>query len=184
MKRSSRRTRGVLAVVLSLAIAVAGFLVAGSPASSATAKGTVSLRTTKLGPVLVTAAGRTLYLFEKDKGGRSSCSGMCATYWPPLLSAAKPTAGSGVKSALLGRVRRSDGKLQVTYNKHPLYMFADDKAAGQVNGQNINAFGADWYAVSAKGAKVTKTVQSSTTTQETSTESTTSTGGTKTYPGY
>jgi predicted lipoprotein with Yx(FWY)xxD motif len=62
----------------------------------------VALRTTTLGKVLVDARGRTLYLFEKDKRGRSACYGGCATYWPPLLSSAKPRPASGVRASLLG----------------------------------------------------------------------------------
>src|SRR5207248_9589004 len=101
---------------------ISGFLLAGPSANGATqSKGTVALRTTKLGQILVNSSGRTLYLFARDKNGRSSCSGQCATYWPPLISASQPTAGTGIKASLLGRVRRGDGKMQVIYNRHPLY---------------------------------------------------------------
>jgi hypothetical protein len=55
---------------------------------------------------------------------------------------------------MLGTTKRTDGKLQVTYNHHPLYWFKFDKKAGQTTGENIHAFGADWYVVSAKGVKV------------------------------
>ena len=99
------------------------------------ANGTVSLRKTALGMILVSSKGRTLYLFEKDRGGASSCTGACATYWPPVTSIAKPTAGSGVKAALLGWTKRGDGRMQVTYARHPLYAFALDKTAGQVKGR-------------------------------------------------
>jgi predicted lipoprotein with Yx(FWY)xxD motif len=162
------RTRTAMALILAAIVGTIGFLIAGSPAHSATrASGTVSLRKTALGTILVSSKGRTVYLFMKDRGGTSSCAGSCATYWPPLLSAAKPTAGSGVKAALLGRTRRSNGTMQVTYNKHPLYTFALDKAAGQVKGEGNLAFGAKWYGVSAKGAAVTKAPASGTTTTTT-----------------
>jgi predicted lipoprotein with Yx(FWY)xxD motif len=145
----------------------------------------VSLRSTKLGKVLVNSSGRTLYLFMKDKGGRSSCSGQCAKYWPPLISAASPTAGAGINAALLGRVRRGDGKMQVTYNKHPLYLFFKDKSAGQVTGENLDFFGGEWYVVNAKGVKVEPGEHAGTTTTSTTT-STTSTryDTTTTLPGY
>ena len=52
-------------------------------ASNATA-GRVTLHKTKLGKVLATSSGRTLYLFMADKHGKSACYGQCATYWPPL----------------------------------------------------------------------------------------------------
>jgi predicted lipoprotein with Yx(FWY)xxD motif len=161
MRHLNRRIRGLAAVGLLAVAGIAGFMLSGNSANGATqSKGTVSLRTTKLGKILVSSNGHALYLFAKDKGGRSACTGMCATYWPPLTSAAKPTAGAGVKVALLGRTRRSDGKMQVTYNKHPLYWFSGDKSAGQVTGEELKAFGGEWYAVSAKGAKVEKSGES------------------------
>ena len=141
MRGHNLRLRGVAAMAVLAFAGVAGFLVAGSSANGATtSNATVSLRATKLGKILVAANGRTLYLFEKDRGGRSSCSGACAGFWPPLISAKAPTAGAGIKASLLGRVKRSDGKMQVTYNKHPLYTFAKDTAAGQTKGENYDAF--------------------------------------------
>ncbi len=160
------RHRGVrLVVVLTLtaALGVCGFLAAGavagdtSPeAGSASANATVSLRTSSLGMILVNSRGRTLYLFAKDKSGKSACSGSCAAFWPPLLSAGKPTAGAGVNKALLTRTRRSNGTMQVVYNKHPLYTYAADKQAGQTKGQGVAASGARWWAVSARGTAVVK----------------------------
>jgi len=51
-------------------------------------------------------------------------------------------------------VKRADGRLQVTHNHHPLYTFVEDTAKGQTNGEGLNVFGAECYAVSAAGAKV------------------------------
>ena len=170
-------TRKVVVLTLTAALGVIGFLLgAGSIARSATeTHATVSLRKTKLGRVLVNSKGHTLYLFKKDKNGKSSCSGSCAKFWPPLLSRGKPTAGPGVKASLLARTRRSNGSRQVTYNKHPLYTYALDKRAGQTDGEGSFAFGAKWYAVSAKGAAVVKPPTTTTTT-------TTTTYPTTTYP--
>jgi hypothetical protein len=72
------------------------------------------------------------------------------------MSADLPTGGKGVTTSLLGTTTRSNGKLQVTYNRHPLYTFKLDKAAGQTNGEGQAAFGAKWYAVSSKGTAVLK----------------------------
>ena len=58
-------------------------------------------------------------MFAKDKNGKSSCSGGCSKFWPPSLKSGKATAGSGVKAALIGTTKRSNGSLQLTYNKHP-----------------------------------------------------------------
>src|SRR5947199_10440143 len=103
-------TRMVVVLTLTAALGVSGFLAAGSIARSATGtNATVSLRKTKLGLILVNQRGHTLYLFAKDRRGKSACSGSCARFWPPLLSRGKPTAGPGVNGSLLGTTRRSDG---------------------------------------------------------------------------
>jgi predicted lipoprotein with Yx(FWY)xxD motif len=160
-------------------ISAIGFLAAvavAQPAAQTTAQ--ISLRTTKLGMVLVNSSGRTLYLFAKDKNGKSACSGSCAKFWPPLLTHAKPTTGSGLKAALIGTTKRSNGSLQITYNKHPLYTFALDTKAGQTKGEGNLAFGARWYVVSAKGTAI----KASTNTTTTSTTTTTSGTTTALYP--
>jgi predicted lipoprotein with Yx(FWY)xxD motif len=153
---------------LTAAVGVIGFLTAGSIARSATGtSATVSLHKTKLGMILVNSSGHTLYLFEKDRNGKSACSGSCPRFWPPLLSRAKATAGPGVRASLLGTTKRSNGSVQVTYNRHPLYTFALDKQAGQTHGEGNFAFGAKWYAVSARGAAIVKAPTTSTTTTTT-----------------
>ena len=148
----------VIVLTLLAMLGVIGFLAAGSVARSATGTtASVSLSKTKLGLILVNSKHHTLYMFAKDKNGKSSCSGSCAKFWPPSLQVGKPTAGSGVKASMLGTTRRSNGSRQLTYNKHPLYSFLLDKKAGQTNGEGMVAFGGRWYAVSAKGTAVVKT---------------------------
>jgi predicted lipoprotein with Yx(FWY)xxD motif len=120
----------------------------------------VALGKTTLGRVLVDARGRTLYLFAKDKGGRSACYGACATYWPPLVSTAKPQAARGVRASLLGLTKRTDGKRQVTYAGHPLYTFSLDTRAGQTSGQGLTDFGGTWAAVATSGRAVKSTASS------------------------
>jgi predicted lipoprotein with Yx(FWY)xxD motif len=63
----------------------------------------------------------------------------------------QPVAGSGVTAAELGTAKRSDGTTGVTYNGHPLYTFSGDGAPGQTAGQGVDAFGAEWYVLSAAG---------------------------------
>jgi len=104
-----------------------------------------------LGRILVDNQGRTLYLFEKDKHGMSACSGLCATYWPPLLAKGKSIAGKGTKKSLLGSTRRADGTRQVTYAGHPVYRFFGDTKRGQTNGEGLTDFGAAWDVVSPAG---------------------------------
>jgi predicted lipoprotein with Yx(FWY)xxD motif len=130
-----------------------------TPAASNSA--TLSLGSTGLGKVLVGASGRTLYLFEKDTGGKSSCTGGCAAEWPPFTTTGKPSAAAGVNAAMLSVTKRPDGKSQVVYAGHPLYYYATDTKAGDTNGQGLNAFGAEWYVVSAGGSKVEKSGSSS-----------------------
>ena len=143
-------------------LATAAFGDTGSASSQRTSKGpVVALRKTGLGRVLVDARGRTLYLFEKDKRGMSACYGACATYWPPLVSHAKPRPGSGVRASLLGVTKRRDGTRQVTYAGHPLYTFIADKKAGQTTGEGLKNFGAPWDVVAANGRGVEPTSGSS-----------------------
>ncbi len=106
------------------------------------------------GKALVDSQGRTLYLFEADKGSASTCSGACAAAWPPVTVSGAPQAGSGVSQSMLGTITRSDGTMQLTYNHHPLYYFAGDANTGQDKGQGLKAFGAGWYVVNASGAKI------------------------------
>jgi predicted lipoprotein with Yx(FWY)xxD motif len=143
-------------VVMAVAAVVAAILGGTSPAASQKApKGAlVSVHRTALGRVLVDARGHTLYLFEKDKTGMSSCSGACAAYWPAVLSGAKPRAGAGVRASLLGRTRRAEGRRQVTYAGHPLYTFVGDTKAGQTTGEGLMDFGAAWDAIAPNGHSI------------------------------
>ena len=142
---------GAIAATAVLVVAAYG----GVASATRAPKGAlVGLRKTKLGPVLVDARGRTLYLFEKDRKGTSACKTACVKYWPPLVSRATPRAGKGVHKSMLGLTRRQDGRRQVTYAGHPLYSFVGDKRAGDTTGQGLTAFGANWYAVGPDGSKI------------------------------
>src|SRR3954469_3849896 len=114
-----------------------------------------------LGKILVDSQGRTLYMFQADKGTKSSCSGACAQAWPPLRASGKPVAGSGLTASKLSTAPRSDGMPQVVYNGHPLYRFASDQNAGDASGQGVSAFGAKWYVLSPAGATITTAASSS-----------------------
>jgi len=129
---------------------------AASPArkSAAPRPPTVDVAKTGLGKALVDSRGRTLYLFTKDSGTKSACSGACATAWPPLRAGGKPTVSGGAKASLVGTTTRSDGKPQVTYNGHPLYRFVKDKKSGDTNGEGLTAFGGSWFAVSPAGKQI------------------------------
>jgi predicted lipoprotein with Yx(FWY)xxD motif len=134
-----------------LAVLVAGLALATTGHAASTS---VKTRHGKLGTFLVDAQGRTLYLFQKDKTSRSTCSGACAQAWPPAIAAGTPSGTGGVRKALLGTSKRADGKLQLTYNGHPLYRFVKDSKPGDVKGQGVSAFGARWYAVNTAGKRL------------------------------
>jgi predicted lipoprotein with Yx(FWY)xxD motif len=148
-------------LALSLALGLVLTLVAAAQARdsshSRSSTGTVvALKKTALGTILVDSRGRTLYLFEKDRGGLSMCGSACTTYWPPLTSHGAPRAGKGVHQSLLRLARSRNGARQVTYAGHPLYRFVGDKRAGQTTGEGLDDFGAEWYALAANGHKVDK----------------------------
>ncbi len=125
-----------------------------TPAAPKAATATVGIRHTKLGRILVDARGRTLYLFEKDTGAMSSCYGACASVWPPLTTGGNAKAATGVTAAKLETTKRSDGKSAITYDGHPLYTYAGDQKPGDVQGQGLDQFGAEWYALTPNGHKI------------------------------
>ena len=104
--------------------------------------------TPPLGKILTDVRGETLYMFTKDKNGKSSCTAECLKSWVPLHTFGAPTAGSGAKASLLGTTNSGPGVTQVTYNKHPLYFFQGDQAPGDVKGQGFKNL---WYVVDAAG---------------------------------
>ena len=135
---------------------VGGYGSGGSTSSTGpSGVATVSAASTKLGMVLVDGSGRTLYLFQKDQPNQSACTGACVAAWPIDQSSGTPKAGGGVKASLLGTIRRADGTTQVAYNGHPLYYYDGDSGAGQLNGQDVDAFGAKWFVVTPAGGAVT-----------------------------
>jgi predicted lipoprotein with Yx(FWY)xxD motif len=114
-------------------------------------RGTVHVAKLSIGPVLVDASGRTLYVFSPDARKTPTCTRTCASFWPPLLVRHRPVAGSGVKKSLLGTVRTAAGKLQVTYDHWPLYTFVEDTAPGQAHGEGLTQFGGKWATIKASG---------------------------------
>ena len=90
------------------------------------------------GRILVDMQGRTLYIYKPDHQTASTCLGACAVVWPPLLLSgpeSDKSLGPGVDPTLVGSVRDSDGSVQLTYEKWPLYTFRFDKSAGATTGQ-------------------------------------------------
>jgi predicted lipoprotein with Yx(FWY)xxD motif len=126
----------------------------GSMSASTSAGTMVSTKHVKMGTILGAGPKKlTVYLFEVDKGSTSACYGACARIWPPVTTTGAPTVGGEAIPADLGTITRSDGVRQVTYFHHPLYYYAKDKYGGDVYGQGIKSFGADWYALRTIGVK-------------------------------
>jgi predicted lipoprotein with Yx(FWY)xxD motif len=126
-----------------------------SPAAttSAASAALITTKQGKLGTILAYGPKRlTVYLFEGDKAGASTCSGECASVWPPVSG--HPQASGQAVSSHLGTITRADGTTQVSYNGHPLYLYAKDKDDGDTYGQGIKAFGASWYVLTPSGNKV------------------------------
>jgi predicted lipoprotein with Yx(FWY)xxD motif len=111
----------------------------------------VMVAETSLGEVLVDGEGMTLYMFDPDEQGESTCYEDCATAWPPLVGEGEPALGEGLDEAMVGSVERTDGTMQVTYNDWPLYYWQNDAAAGDVTGQAVNDV---WWVLGADGEPI------------------------------
>lgn len=120
-----------------------------------------------LGLILVNERGRTLYVFSPEKGGKVTCTGSCATTWPPLKASGKPPSigSTAVHPNLVGTVANPSGGKIITYAGWPLHTYSGDMAAGDANGQGIDG---KWYVISLAGRVITS---------KAGTTSTSSTGG-------
>ena len=122
---------------------------------AARAKGSgtkVTVAGSQFGTMLFDSRKQAIYIFERDPKGESVCSGECAKAWPPVLTEGEPAAGKGVKGALLGTVKRRDGRLQVTYAGKPLYYYAHE-GPGEVRCHNVNLNGGYWWVVGPNGKR-------------------------------
>lgn len=154
----------LLAALLLSALVVSATAVGGQAALSSRAVVKVAFNKTLKTTIVVDGSGRTLYMFTADDRGTATCTAQledpqCPKLWPPLTSQGAPRAGNGINASKLGITKRTDGKLQVTYNRHPLYYWhgglglAGDKRPGDVKGQG---FYTSWYVLSPKGTPIRK----------------------------
>ena len=172
------RNRWLAASVLAAA-AVVGLAACGSSSSSSTPSGSTTSNPPAAAPtstssassdmaagiktataggrvVLIDAQGFTLYWYAPDTATASSCSGSCATAWPPLLGT--PSFASGVSlTGKLGTIKRANGRVQATYDGHPLYLFKADTSVGMATGNNVSGI---WWIMTGSGAKIKATVTS------------------------
>ncbi len=131
--------------VLALLAASVGALAMGLGSATLRAEdyGPFKAEKTKMGEVLVSPKGMTLYTFDKDKDGKSACTGKCAGFWPPVMATAtdKPMGDFTI-------IKRDDGSMQWAYDGKPLYLFQQDKKAGEMMGDGKNGV---WHVVKVSG---------------------------------
>ncbi|HEX4033692.1 MAG TPA: hypothetical protein VHX66_04545 [Solirubrobacteraceae bacterium] len=145
---SLRRFIALAVVASAVAIPVA--------AQAAKTPPTLMVRSSAWGKILETGKGQTVYLWVKDKTkNKVSCGGACLKVWPLVTVSGKPTAGSGINAKLISTVK-VNGKTEVTYNGHPLYLFISDTKPGVISGEGNTSFGGPWWLVSPSGSAITK----------------------------
>jgi predicted lipoprotein with Yx(FWY)xxD motif len=150
----------ILVLAASLAAIALGRAASAPAGTSAQAAGgargaaTLTVRSSRYGPILFGESGRALYAFTRDRrGGGSRCYGACAKAWPVYVANGRLAGGPGVRQSLLGTTRRRDGRRQVTYDGRPLYFYAGD-GVGQVKCQNVDEYGGTWLVVRPNGRLV------------------------------
>jgi predicted lipoprotein with Yx(FWY)xxD motif len=128
----------------------------GRRVSAASTTTIATTRNKKLGVILVSSNGHAVYLFSKDTKGADTCSGSCPRTWTALL--ANGTVGakssSGLSAKLIGTTKLANGKRQVTYNHHPLYLDKAETKSGTAKGEGADQFGGHWYVVNRAGKQV------------------------------
>jgi predicted lipoprotein with Yx(FWY)xxD motif len=159
-----QRTRIFLAALLAGAVSVSAAAAAiavaqdtaAAPAAHTARAAKVTLRHTRLGNILATSSGFTLYEFTHDRGPHNSCVSIreCSGTWPPYTTVGRPSAGPGVRASLLSSIRIPGGKTQVAYAGHPLYLYSGDSRPGETSYVGESAFGGRWYALNSAGGTV------------------------------
>lgn len=142
------------ALVSVVAFAIALSIATDVMSATSEARSTVSVGQSSYGRILFDGRGFALYAFTKDRPGHSACAGACAKAWPPYIVKRRAAAGHGVKSSLLGTIKRRDGRRQATYAGKPLYYYVGDRRPGQVLCQNVREFGGLWLVVRPNGSLV------------------------------
>jgi predicted lipoprotein with Yx(FWY)xxD motif len=143
-----------------------------TPAGASTSR-TVTVKTAqvpKVGLVLTTSAGRTLYRYAADPKGMSTCTGACAKIWPALLvpKGDHLSGPRGLKG--LSTIAVAHGRRQVAFDGVALYRFTGDTKAGQAKGQGVEGM---WFAALKSGIPVAAHVTTPTAPPVTTTPATT-----------
>jgi predicted lipoprotein with Yx(FWY)xxD motif len=133
--------RALLILIATLTIA--------APAEAAGTK--ITAASSQFGTMLWGPNRQAIYVFEKDGRNKTNCRDECAKAWPPVYTSGKPVAGKGVRSSLLGSIRRGSRR-QVTYRGRPLYSYAHE-SAGEVRCHNVFLNGGNWWVIGADGRR-------------------------------
>jgi predicted lipoprotein with Yx(FWY)xxD motif len=145
----TRRTASLVAGFVLFAAGAAAALALAGPIIGSSHNATLG------STILVNSKGLTLYHLSSERTGSIACSGICATFWLPVLATSgKPTLGKGVIPSKVGTIKRPDGKVQLTYNHYALYRYYLDKKPGQTGGEGFATGTGSWYAVSTSGKLV------------------------------
>jgi predicted lipoprotein with Yx(FWY)xxD motif len=107
----------------------------------------------QFGRIVGDGPGLAVYMFDKERRGRSECYGACAKAWPPVPAKGRPVAGKGIDPELLGTTRRRNGKRQLTYRGQPLYYYEHDRP-GLVLCHDVFEFGGTWLVIRPSGRAV------------------------------
>ena len=146
--RTPSRALATMAVVAGLVLSGCGGRT--GPPLEARANLGISADDSDYGTMLFDERGQAIYLFDKETSDTPECYGDCAAEWPPVLTEGPPEAGGDVDAGLLGTTERDDGSVQVTYNGHPLYFYADEDP-GEVLCHDVDDYGGTWLVVTPEG---------------------------------
>jgi predicted lipoprotein with Yx(FWY)xxD motif len=96
----------------------------------------------QFGPILATRSQQALYTWTKEKDLRIHCTGSCAKLWPPLIVKSAPARHLVGVTGTFGTIRRPDGRLQLTFNRRPVYTYVHE-GPRQVLCNNVDG----WFVV-------------------------------------
>lgn len=123
-----------------------------TPESVNTKSTIITTANSEFGTILFDGNNQAIYIWELEESSKAECYGDCAKAWPPVLTEGAPTAAGGINNALLGTTMRTDGTMQVTYNNHPLYYYANE-APGEVKCHDIATHGGLWWVIKPDGVR-------------------------------
>jgi predicted lipoprotein with Yx(FWY)xxD motif len=125
-----RAVRLVAVLVLAAVAAVIVVVPAtGEPAANTASPLVTKLRADNLGATVLARGNRqALYYWNRERDGRIRCVGACAKAWPPYIVPANRDIPRKIRGfrGVFGTVERPDGRLQLTYNRRPLYTYAHE----------------------------------------------------------